>query len=1256
MKTRVQRKPRLVSIAPQPTLPDGLDSANVFRDKFAALNDDAWFAVLLHALDAQTIEGVRFPQYPPAELQNRIHGYSNAHALREAFDYYSFIKSRPYLSEKFSNGSYYLDFAAGWGRMSRAFLRDFDLSNVFSYEPNRAFCVIARTLNPYTCFINGGYYPDNTLPQSRFDLVTGYSIFTHLSPEAAWAWLAELARAMRPDGHGIFTTWGKRFLDRLVNETKDLAEGREIHWYSKSCLEVAGNVEALLDRYNQGEFIWFSHNPGSLYGEAFIPPQALTALLKDRDIPLELVEFDQDRLAQDVFVVRRKEASLVQLVHPPAPASGAVDVNRLAQAAWDAMQRRDWDEAIQRWEAVRAASPDRADGYIAACHALREAGRLDDAEAVGLEAVTRFPESPDALTAHAWVATTREDWAEAGPRWKAAQNRFPERADVYLWPTQALRRAHRLDEAEVMSTEAVRRIPADPEILTEHAWIAMGRWDWEAAVRRWEAVRAHNPDQVEAHVWPIKALRLLHRLPEAEAMVSAALARFPENPVALAEQMLLAVYRDDWKRAAEYLEAASDRLVISDRADAELAWIAYRIRVKALAAQTGGLPVVDAPSDVVGASGLAAADLMLRFESLGQRCDLGAVQRYYGAEPLDLLRFAGVPYDALIAALDARFEGLGTADDTAFAAYDGEYYITSRRYRINFHTCVYTHDLPAEADRRKFFQRQRRRLEFLRDKLVADLEASEKIFVYANYERLSDDEISRLHAAVKRYGARHLLCIRPAEIGHPDGTVEPRGDGLFVAYLGLFAYFHGGEAPPYASWRTIFEKTHQLSLEADAPPPAVKTPETFCIRPWHHFRLEANGQARVCCLFEGNTVAQDGVLMSSQDHSLAELWNSDTMREVRRDMVEGRRVEGCRQCYTVEDRGGISTRVRENAEWEAGRLNPSGTRIAELVTLAVDNDFNLPTLPGVLEVEVGNLCNFKCRMCHGGASTRVAKDVVHQSWAEDGFYAAHHDPAMRPGPYRFNRATSIKKLGEDLANSADGQVKRLYFTGGEPMLVREVNEVLQTLVTAGRSQDIELTFVSNGSVLPRWTTLAPHFRNVQVSISVDGFEKHYDYIRYPGRWQRLVEHLQTLQRLPNIELAVTTTVQVNNALNVTRLFRYLDSVGIPFSAYLLHGPRYLAVSALPRSIRLLGAQRLRDYADSDCPAWRRNLILSLAAEFEGAEGSVDPAVLRDLMLFSNDLDATRGQNIRETDPELVALLAEAGFPWIDERLHANAAE
>jgi hypothetical protein len=41
---------------------------------------------------------------------------------------------------------------------------------------------------------------------------------------------------------------------------------------------------------------------------------------------------------------------------------------------------------------------------------------------------------------------------------------------------------------------------------------------------------------------------------------------------------------------------------------------------------------------------LADRDLVLQFESLGDSCELGLVQRMVGVEPLGMFRFAGAPW------------------------------------------------------------------------------------------------------------------------------------------------------------------------------------------------------------------------------------------------------------------------------------------------------------------------------------------------------------------------------------------------------------------------------------------------------------------------------------------------------------------------------------------------------------------------------------------------------------------------------------
>jgi len=426
---------------------------------------------------------------------------------------------------------------------------------------------------------------------------------------------------------------------------------------------------------------------------------------------------------------------------------------------------------------------------------------------------------------------------------------------------------------------------------------------------------------------------------------------------------------------------------------------------------------------------------------------------------------------------------------------------------------------------------------------------------------------------------------------------------------------------------------------------------TFCVRLWQHMRIDASGQSRVCCAYTGDYVAQAGKAVSTNRQSLMDIWNADTMRELRRDMVAGRRVAGCEVCYLAEDRGGESIRTHDNLAWEQGWMNEQRVTIDNMMAQAVDSDFHLPKLPAIIEVETGNLCNLKCRTCNSFSSSKIALDPVHRKW--DGVkYSPHAVPEVEIDPGRIRRVGPIERLVDELATDSGSEIKRLYFFGGETFLVREIPALLDLLVAAGRAPMLSLLFITNGTVVPEWLSLAAQFHRIDLAISVDGYANDFEYIRFPARWAKLTHNLPLFKQIPNVFPQVTTTIQVNNVLGLTRLFRYLDFVKLGFAGYLLDHPHHLAVGALPASIRRLAGARLRDYAADDCRPEHRGLVLSFAAQIEeaGAEAG-NPVLLRDFMLFTNDLDATRGQSIHRTDPELVTLLEQAGYPWIHEHLH-----
>jgi SAM-dependent methyltransferase len=283
-----------------------LADSNIFADVFGSLTPGEWVETLVRSIDERVIDGVEFPGFPSPEFQSQLHGHFGRYSLLEAAAFYDFVRAHGLTGPEaawFGKG-HLLDFGAGWGRITRLFLRDFPLRHIIGYEPSNRFCSVARSNNPFVSYLSGGYLPDGMIPDARFDLVVAWSVFSHLSPKSARAWLAEIQRVTRPGAAIVMTTWGRRFLDRLQRERAMLANGQDIHWYSKVCLNACGDLEARIEEYDRGAFVWFTGGQSDLYGEAFLGEGALRSLLADCAPRLSLTVFDTGSLAQDAFVLR----------------------------------------------------------------------------------------------------------------------------------------------------------------------------------------------------------------------------------------------------------------------------------------------------------------------------------------------------------------------------------------------------------------------------------------------------------------------------------------------------------------------------------------------------------------------------------------------------------------------------------------------------------------------------------------------------------------------------------------------------------------------------------------------------------------------------------------------------------------------------------------------------------------------------------------------------------------------------------------
>jgi len=86
--------------------------------------------------------------------------------------------------------------------------------------------------------------------------------------------------------------------------------------------------------------------------------------------------------------------------------------------------RRDWRQALGRWNAARDRRPGNAEAHIGVVRALLSLGRMAEAEAAAEAAKAQFPGHLDVHAIHAECAHWRGDWALASRRWDDVELRF----------------------------------------------------------------------------------------------------------------------------------------------------------------------------------------------------------------------------------------------------------------------------------------------------------------------------------------------------------------------------------------------------------------------------------------------------------------------------------------------------------------------------------------------------------------------------------------------------------------------------------------------------------------------------------------------------------------------------------------------------------------------------------------------------------------------------------------------------------------
>lgn len=430
--------------------------------------------------------------------------------------------------------------------------------------------------------------------------------------------------------------------------------------------------------------------------------------------------------------------------------------------------------------------------------------------------------------------------------------------------------------------------------------------------------------------------------------------------------------------------------------------------------------------------------------------------------------------------------------------------------------------------------------------------------------------------------------------------------------------------------------------------------KTACIVPWSNLAIGPDGRASFCCDSPA-VLTVDGRMGSVYRDSVDDLWNAREIVQVRAAMARGEKPEPCRVCWDRETAGGVSRRLLTNSIYRqlGGRL-----AIEALPQEGAASGYRLDRRPDWFILELGNICDLKCRSCSPLFSSRIAADPVQEAWTVSEPAPDSETTSARP---RFLRLVpentsawfeDVDTLAHMIASGAGGNAM-LSLMGGEPFLIDGAWRLLGALVERGVAPHLLVGLATNGQHRSsKLEELAPRFRGFNVSLSIDAHGKLYEYLRHGASWRKLVDNLRWFRQVPALDLAAVPTLQNGNVLDMVTLLRFLDEQDLRLAYNMVSWPARLRPTNLPPSVRRIAARRLRRYLEAECKPANVAVVRGYCEVLEEAGDSFDPGLFREFMVFTNDLDADRGESLREVAPELAALVRAAGIEWSDERRHA----
>lgn len=402
---------------------------------------------------------------------------------------------------------------------------------------------------------------------------------------------------------------------------------------------------------------------------------------------------------------------------------------------------------------------------------------------------------------------------------------------------------------------------------------------------------------------------------------------------------------------------------------------------------------------------------------------------------------------------------------------------------------------------------------------------------------------------------------------------------------------------------------------------------TICVIPWVHLNIIPRGKVYPCCM----TTDFTGYAGDLTTQTIEEVWNSDYMKSIRVQMLNGEEPKMCSRCFESERSSGHSSRLNHN--------NHFNSKLKE-IPIITQTDGTVENVDlKYWDFRFSNLCNYKCRTCGPEYSS---------SWIPEARAFGWTDEKANDKVININSVDDYANV--DFLKKYIPIVEKIYFAGGEPLLMDEHWQILDMLDQQER-YDVIITYNTNLSkltykdknVLEYWKKWK---KRVWLWPSIDEIDERAELIRSGTNWKIVEKNLKDVIAI-GIHVKPNITISNMNVFRIPEIVQRLVDLGVVceedenyanFNLNILEFGAHFHVSTLPDNEKDIIKNKLEHFIVDYESKYKTEIRHKFLHLFWHLERPQNPDMVHKFKKSTLALDRSRDEDTLKTIPELKSIL------------------